>query len=279
MPTISIITPSYNQAGYIETTIRSVLSQDYPNVEYIVMDGGSTDGSAEIIKRYAGRLSHWESAPDKGQADAVYRGFERATGEILGWVNSDDFLLPGCLQKVGKWFNRHPAEEWVVGGSVLIDKYGKPIVDARRKLPMADLGLKVTFKRLLLHNCGGFHQPASFWRRDAFFAAGGFDRSLRFCFDYDMYFRLAGRRDSGHIMSFLAAFRDHGESKTRTLDHVFREENEMLWQKYGRYSSYSDKYRDVFSRDQGRSDLRRYRLVRLGFFLNVIRHPLTGAAE
>lgn len=273
LPKICIVTPSYNQAIYLEATLKSVLQQDYPNLEYIIMDGGSTDRSVDIIKKYADRLAYWESGPDKGQADAIYRGFERATGEILGWVNSDDLLLPGCLMKVGQWFKRYPKEEWVVGGTVLIDHVGKPLVWPTRNLPIADLGVKVTFKRLLLHGCGGFHQPASFWKRDAYFGAEGFDRSLRFCFDYDMYFRLARRRPSGHIRSFLAAFRDHGESKSNTLQDVFHQENEMLWRKYGRYSLYSDRHRRIFAHAQTQLDRWRSRIIKLAFYLNLIRHP------
>jgi glycosyltransferase involved in cell wall biosynthesis len=273
LPKLTIVTPSYNQGIFIEKTIRSVLDQNYPNIEYIVMDGGSTDGSVEIIKRYENRLTYWESHRDDGQADAIYRGFERGTGEILGYLNSDDLLLPGCLEKVGNWFMKHPEEEWVVGGSVIIDPDGKPIIRSRRGIPEADLGVKVTFKRLLLHNCGGFHQPASFWRRDVFFASGGFDRSLRFCFDYDMYLRLAKRKNSGHIKSFLAAFRYHPASKTNTLDNVFHTENESLWQINGRYSSYSGEYINSFSNKQKRLDEWRNRFVKLCLYSRLIKYP------
>lgn len=269
LPKISIVTPSYNQASYLEDTLKSILNQNYPNLEYIVMDGGSTDGSVDIIKKYADRLTYWESAPDKGQADAIFRGFEHATGEILGWVNSDDLLLPGSLDKVGNWFRKHPEEEWVIGGSVLIDHYGKRIY-ARFGLPKADLGVKVTFKRLLLHNCGGFHQPASFWKRNVFFLGGGYDRSLRFCFDYDMYFLLAKRRNSGRIRSFLAAFRFHQDSKTSTLDNIFHKENEILWRKYGRYS-FSEYQIKQFSRIQTYFDTWRKWYLKLLFVLKLCR--------
>lgn len=273
LPKISIVTPSYNQASFLEATLKSVLDQNYKNLEYIVMDGGSSDGSAEIIQKYSDRLTYWESAPDKGQADAIFRGFERATGEILAWVNSDDLLLPGSLEKVGNWFKQHPNEDWVVGGSILIDHTGKPIIHSRRGLPEADLGIKVTFKRLLLHNCGGFHQPASFWRRDAFFANGGFDKSLRFCFDYDMYFRLAKRKNSGQIRSFLAAFRYHPESKTSTLDDIFHGENEILWRKYGKYK-YSGYYRVFFAKKESFLDGWRNRFIKLGIYIKALKVSL-----
>lgn len=278
LPKISIVTPSYNQAQYLEATMRSILDQGYPDLEYIVMDGGSTDDSAEIIQKYSDRLTYWESAPDKGQADAIFRGFERATGEIFCYVNSDDLLLPGSLEMVGRWFREHPDEEWVVGGSILIDGLGKPIIRSRRGLPEADLGVKVTFKRLLLHNCGGFHQPASFWRRSAFEQAGGFDRTLRFCFDYDLFFRLARRRPSGRIRSFLAAFRYHPASKTSTLESVFREENETLWKRYGRYD-YDTDYIKRSADKEKRLDEWNNRIIKLGLYLNLLKYPYISVRE
>jgi glycosyltransferase involved in cell wall biosynthesis len=232
LPKITIVTPSYNQAIYLEQTLKSVLDQNYPNLEYIVMDGGSTDGSVEIIKSYADRLDYWESQADKGQADAIYRGFERATGDIVGFVNSDDLLLQGTLFKVGYWFASHPHEEWVVGGCVIIGADGEPKRD-RLGNPCCIFGGHVTFRRLLFWGCG-FNQPASFWRRSVFFEIGGFDRSLTHCFDYDLYFRLAKRRPSGKLNEILAAFRIHSKSKTSTLFQIRKEEDEKLYERYGR---------------------------------------------
>ena len=117
LPRISIVTPSYNQARFLEQSMRSILDQGYPNLEYIVMDGGSTDGSAEIIHRYAGWLAYWASEPDGGQADAIRHGFARATGEILAWVNSDDLLLPGSLGHVALQFCRHPEADFTLPAS------------------------------------------------------------------------------------------------------------------------------------------------------------------
>ncbi len=232
-PRISIVTPSYNQAEYIEQTINSIILQKYHDLEYIIMDGGSTDGTVEIIKKYERYLKHWESQKDDGQADAIFRGFECATGEILGWVNSDDLLLPGALEKVGRFFALHQQEKWVTGGTIIIDTQGN-FAHNRLGNPCCNLGAPVTFKHLLFLGCP-FNQPASFWRKDTFFEVNGFDRSLRFCFDYDLFFRLSRKRPSANIKSLLACFRVHEKSKSSTISNIRDEENELLWERYGLY--------------------------------------------
>ena len=224
-PKITIVTPSYNQASFLEQTIRSVLDQGYPNLEYIVMDGGSTDGSVDIIKRYQDRLAYWISEPDDGQADAIYRGFERSTGEILGWLNSDDYYLPGALVAAGRFFARRRRVELVVGNSIVVDERGS-LLYTREAYP-------VSYSRLLYWNWG-FAQPASFWRREPFFETGGFDRNMRFCFDYDMYLRLLKRRPARRLDRYLAAFRLHTASKTNTIQDVRHTEDQVLHEKFGR---------------------------------------------
>jgi len=271
LPQVTIVTPSYNQAKFIERTIRSVLEQDYPKLEYIIMDGGSTDGSVEVIRRYAGRLSYWESHPDDGQADAVYRGFERSTGEILGYLNSDDLLLPGALERVGRYFQTHPEEEWVVGGAVTIDPEDRPVLN-RIGLPRCNLGVRATFHQLLFHGCH-FNQPASFWRREAFFAAGGFDRSLQFCLDRDLYLRLSRRCPSGQIKAFLACFRAHPASKTSTIPQVRNAEREILWAKYGLYER-SKAYRVVSAFWHAQRNLLRWRIIQARLLLGLLKYPL-----
>src|ERR1044071_5583992 len=116
---ITVVTPSFNQAKYLETTLRSVHEQDYPCVEHIVMDGGSTDGSVEILRKYSAHLAYWCSEKDRGQADAIAKGFQRATGDILCWLNSDDVFLPGALRAVSEYFTRHPEAEVVCGGAYI----------------------------------------------------------------------------------------------------------------------------------------------------------------
>jgi glycosyltransferase involved in cell wall biosynthesis len=270
-PKISIVTPSYNQGQFIEETIRSVLLQGYPNLEYIIMDGGSTDGSVEIIQRYTDLLTHWESQKDNGQADAIYRGFERSTGEILGFLNSDDILLPGCLEKVGRYFVAHPKEEWIGGGAVLIGANDQPIYN-RIGNPRCNLGSRVSFRSLLFWGIG-FYQPASFWRRNAFFAVGGFDRSLQFCFDYDLYLRLAQRRPSGQIKALLACFRIHQASKSSTILNICRTENEILLRKYGRYQK-SKRYQKAAAFWYAQRNLIRSLIIRIKLFLGLIRVPM-----
>jgi glycosyltransferase involved in cell wall biosynthesis len=231
---ISIITPSYNQVNYIEQTIRSVVHQKYPEVEYIVMDGGSTDGTKDIILHHEKDIDFWVSEPDKGQADAIYRGFERAAGDIIGWLNSDDLLMPGALNKVGTFFMANRNVDCVSGGCLDIDEEGRVIQEKGK--PKYNLGIKQNFKKLLFWEMG-FYQPASFWRRDAFFRVGGFDVNLRFCFDYDMYLRLASEKPFGCIDDFLACFRNHGESKTSTISDTWAREKDEVLRRHGLYDT------------------------------------------
>ncbi len=230
-PKISIVTPSFNQARFLEQTICSVIDQQYPNLEYIIMDGGSTDGSVDIIKKYSHRLTYWESNKDNGQADAVYRGFEKATGEILCWINSDDFLLKGALTHVAEMFRRFPETQWLIGGCVIVRESGKPITKF--------FGSSPTFESLL---CAGmqFYQMSCFWKRDTFFRVGGFDRSLQFCFDYDMFLRLSQLGSPAVSHRMLSAYRVHGESKSSNIwKTIGAKEKELLHQRFGieRYST------------------------------------------
>ena len=222
---ISIVTPSFNQASFLEQTIRSVLDQKGVEIEYIIMDGGSDDGSVEIIRKYEDRLAHWESAPDNGQADAIYRGFEKATGEIIAWLNSDDYYFPGALAHSVEAFKRQPQAELLIGGCLTVDPDGAEMY--------RNYGFPFTFDALLHWGCR-FNQPASFWKREALFEVGGFDKSLRHCFDYDMYLRLAKRRPAIATRRILAAFRSHPMSKTNTLRDVKKAEDQLLWERHGR---------------------------------------------
>lgn len=241
-PRISIVTPSFNQGRYLEETIRSVLLQGYPNLEYMVLDGGSTDNSKDIIQAYSGQLAYWKSEQDGGQSDAISQGLDRASGEILGWVNSDDLLLPGCLKKVGIYFATHPNVDCVVGGAVVIDQFGA-IMRNPIKLPKIVRGEPETFMSLLSRRGCSFYQPASFWRREAYLAVDGLNTELRFSMDYDLYLRLAHKKPFGHMDQLLACFRVHLGSKTTLLQAVRQQECRALWARYG--SEYSVQARAV----------------------------------
>ena len=205
MPAITIVTPSYNQAAYLETTLQSVLSQGYPRLEYIVIDGGSTDGSVEILRRYGGRIAFWVSEPDGGQTEAINKGLRRASGDVLAYLNSDDLYLPGALDIVGEYFAAHLEAGLVYGDCQVIGADGQ----ALGWLPKHDFSLERMFAR------GEFiPQPAAFWRRAVPEQVGGFDETLHLALDYDFFIRTARRWPVAYLPRPLAAFRLHGGSKT-----------------------------------------------------------------
>ncbi|HAM51184.1 MAG TPA: glycosyltransferase [Nitrospiraceae bacterium] len=227
-PKISIVTPSYNQGLYLEETIRSVLLQNYPNLEYIVMDGGSTDNSVEIIKKYEPWLTYWVSEKDAGQADAIHRGFSRANGDVIGWLNSDDYLLSGALGKVGRSFAADLDLEFVVGGGIVVDDLGN-LLRKYYSFPQNATSLLAIGQFFL--------QMSSFWSRETYQAVGGIDIFLRFCFDYDFFIRLAQRKTPGRLDSLLAAFRIHDRSKTSSIwESIAIPEFELIRRRHGFYS-------------------------------------------
>lgn len=216
---ISVVTPSYNQGAYIERTIRSVIRQDYPNLEYIILDGGSTDSTVEIIKRYEKSISYWRSEKDNGQAAAIVEGFGLATGDILCWLNSDDVFLPGCLHSVNDYFQAHSDARLLIGGSVVIDRNDE-VVFGKAYLPRILVGQTDSYESMFLKRGCGFYQPATFWKRDLYFESGGINDKYDFCFDYDMYLRMARLVDFNATKELLSCFRLHEESKTSRLHAV-----------------------------------------------------------
>lgn len=208
-PKISVITPSFNQGAYIEKTIRSVLDQGYPNLEFIILDAGSTDNSVEIIRKYSDKITFWESKPDKGQADAIYRGFEMAKGDIIAWINSDDYFLEESLKAVGDYFLQNPNTIWLIGNGTIINGEGNEILKI--------FSPKINFDKILFHGAV-FNQPSMFISRKAFFNCGGFDRTMKYSFDLDLYLNLAKNIDPDQIDNFLSAFRFHEGSKTSTMN-------------------------------------------------------------
>lgn len=210
-------------ARFIEQTIQSVLSQEYPAIEYIVMDGGSTDGTAEIVRRYAGRL-RYVSAPDRGAADAVNRGFQLATGSILAWLNADDTYLPGAVGKAAAYLLAHPEAAAVYGGARWVDAAGKPL----GPYPVAAFDQRALSRECLI--C----QPACFVRREAFEAAGALNPDLRFAFDYDLWIRLSRRHQLHHLAECWANSRMYPQNKTLgQRRESLRESMEVLRRHYG----------------------------------------------
>jgi glycosyltransferase involved in cell wall biosynthesis len=226
-PRITIVTPSLNQGRFLEESIRSVLLQGYPNLEYIIMDAGSTDESCNIIDRYKSHFASWISETDDGQAAAIAAGFDKATGEIFAYLNSDDVYLPNTLSTVAELFEQYKSADWLIGASNVIDADG-----ASLHIWMPPV---TTYMTLSIVGCR-FNQPSSFWRKRAYDQVGGFNRSLRFAFDYDLFLRLARHSSPLRTRKILAAFRNHQASKTSTMPAVAELESRLLSRQtaYGR---------------------------------------------
>ena len=215
-PRISIITPSFNQAAFLERTILSVLEQDYPNLEYIVIDGGSTDGSVDIIRKYENQLAFWVSEPDRGQSHALNKGLQRATGEWVGWQNSDDIYYPGAFMKVAQAAIRYPKAELIIGDINLIDELDQIVRELRYVRP--------TYESLLAEGMILANQ-AAFWRRDLHARIGWLDESLHYGFDYEWFLRVLRETDRAvHIPQCLGALRYHDATKTSRSQTLFDEE-------------------------------------------------------
>ena len=181
-PLVSIVTPSFNQGKYLEATILSVLEQDYPNIQYFIMDGGSSDESVEVIHKYERKLAGWVSEKDKGQTDAINKGFSRSTGGILAWLNSDDTYQPGAVRDAVETLKSQPGIGMVYGDANFINETGKVI----GRFPAAQTDLK-KLRRGFVH----IPQQASFWRAELWEKVGPLDPSFYFAMDYDLWVRLA----------------------------------------------------------------------------------------
>ena len=211
---ISIITPSYNQASFLDETMRSVLDQRYPNLEYFVIDGGSTDASADVIRRYSDRLAYWVSERDNGQTDALNKGFLRATGDVVGYLNSDDLLEPGALAIVARAFE-DPTVQWFGGGCVYIDEHGAELT---RHTPSAPSRPGDFFRT----DAQRIWQPSTFWRRSLFDRVGLPDQSLHYIMDFEFWLRLSVNGIRLHTTDApLSRFRVHSTSKTETSGEKF----------------------------------------------------------
>ena len=209
LPLVSIITPSYNQVRFLEETILSVLAQDYPRIEYIIIDGGSTDGSVQIIQHYAERLARWVSERDQGQTEALNKGFARATGEIFAWLNSDDTYLPGAVSEAVNFLTAHPEAGMVYGDANLIDEHGEVI---------GQFPARQTDLRRMLRGSVHIPQQTAFFRARLWQQVGPLDLSFYFAMDYDLWVRLAKVAPLIYEPRLWANFRLHGEGKSIARD-------------------------------------------------------------
>lgn len=218
-PKITVITPSFNQGRFIEQTIRSVVMQGYPNLEYMIFDAGSTDETVAIIQKYKGYLTHWESEPDRGQSHAINKGLARATGDILCWLNSDDYYLPDTLRAVAEALWEGSGNVAVVGHCIQVYDDGRPPVEGQGRFEGMD--------RLLQFWKGyHMHQPSIFWRREVFDRVGYLDESLQMTMDFDYWVRIAEHFNFANLDRPLSYSTYHADAKTG--DNFARYNKELM---------------------------------------------------
>ncbi len=225
IPLVSIVTPSYNQAQYLEQTIGSVLAQSEVTsssfqLEYLVVDGNSTDGSQEVIRRYAGQLAWWVSEPDHGQAQAINKGFQHSHGTILGWLNSDDLYLPSAIQQAVRALQDNPNLGMVFSDALIIDAEGHPI----NLLSFGNWGLQELIRFRVI--C----QPAVFFRRSAWESVGGLDESYHYMLDHLLWIKIARYNGIGHVPGLWAAARQHPQAKNVSQAARFGEEAQRIYE-------------------------------------------------
>lgn len=209
LPFVSIVTPSFSHAKYIEATMQSVFLQDYPHIEYIVIDGGSSDGTVDVIKKHEKQLAWWVSEKDKGQTDAINKGFARATGSILAWLNSDDTYEPGAVSAAVKYLQERPEVGMVYGDCNFINESGKVI---------GKFNSTQTDYHLLRQGYVHIPQQTMFFRADLWKQVGPLDPSFYFAMDYDLWTRIAARSEIKYVPQTWANFRLHTSGKTILAD-------------------------------------------------------------
>jgi glycosyltransferase involved in cell wall biosynthesis len=230
---VSIVTPSYNQAAFLEQTIQSVLMQDYPDLEYFVIDGGSQDGSVDIIRRYADRLAGWVSEKDSGQAEAINKGFARATGDVIAWINSDDYYLPGAVASAVKFLQEYPDCGMVYGDVVSVDEAGEPI----NVMTFDEWGLEDLMQFEIIG------QPGVFMRRSVLEQAGYLDPSYHMMLDHHLWLRMAQFAPIHYVSERWAAARFHAAAKNLAHGPKFGQEGYRLVQWMSEQSALAMRYR------------------------------------
>jgi len=224
LPGIAVVTPSFDAVRYISSTIQSVLDQEYPRLDYLVMDGGSLDGTSRVLESFGSRI-RFVSRKDQGQADAIRTGFEQTHGEILTWLNADDTFAPGALNKVAAFFAAHPDVALVYGNANYIDAAGRVIAPCVHIEPFNP--------RRLYHYSDFIVQPAAFFRRSAYEAVGGLDPTLHYGMDYDLWIKLARQFKVAYLPEHLANYRWLTDNKTALGGFRRIDELAMILQRHG----------------------------------------------
>lgn len=227
-PLVSIITPSLNQGKFLEQTILSVLNQSYPNIEYIIIDGGSTDHSADIIKRYASRLAYWVSEKDNGQSDAINKGLKHSSGQIVAYLNSDDVYAPDAVANIVDAFNKHPEMAMIYGKCININEQGEHLSEA--------LGGTITYYKLLTGTMlPSIHQPTCFFNRGVINRNPMFNSHLKYGMDYELILWILQRNKILFIDSLIAYFRYHSSSKTVSQTLPMYEEKMRIQRSFNKW--------------------------------------------
>jgi len=223
LPRITIVMPSLNQSKFIEEAILSILEQNYPRLEFMILDGGSTDGSQEIIKRYSDHLAFWQSRGDAGQTDALIQGFSHATGELMGWLNSDDILLPGALNHIARAYISHPEGNIFGGNTLVIDELGDVL---RCRRPPSETSRLAKYGWSVV-------PPASFFTHKVYENVGGLHRDLHYIMDADLFLRMIHNNARfQEVNAWISGFRLQSLSKTVTKGSNFEKEFESIRERY-----------------------------------------------
>jgi glycosyltransferase involved in cell wall biosynthesis len=237
LPLVSIVTPTYNQARFLEETILSVLGQDYPRIEHIVIDGGSVDGTLDVIREYAGRLAFWTSERDQGQADAINKGFRMIRGDVFAYINSDDTYVPGAVSRAVRWFAEHPDVEMICGDANLIDEEGR-VLDVLR-------GRGFDYRAFVCQKAGFINQPSTFMRRSVLAKAGFLNPSLYYNLDFEYWLRVGRVCRIEYVPAVFSNFRIHPASKTMRSKSVIAEEFVKVYEEFLREYGDDASIRDI----------------------------------